>query len=62
MVILTDDETSKLLGAWPGKCDDCEVGCLLGFEPGNDGDGEGALRPSFSDDAWPRIIVIQSIC
>ena len=35
-----------MLGAWPGKCDeDCEVGSCLPMDPGNDGDGEGTLRP-----------------
>ena len=45
-----------MLGAWPGKCDDCEVGCCLPMmDPGNDGDGEGTLRPwSLRDDAWPK--------
>ena len=47
-----------MLGAWPGKCDeDCEVGSCLPMDPGNDGDGEGTLRPSFRDDAWPKSLV-----
>ena len=43
---------------WPGNCDeDCEVGSCLPMDPGNDGDGEGTLRPSFRDDAWPENII-----